>query len=317
MGDRRLFAGVALCLAVVFAGLISMSAWAAPEDSSADRGGYSAYNDAEKPVISFLLSDSENAEEFKREFGLSDRALEDVLAATRQENEALAKTYAESEKLLEGSRSLSATEKRRKIEDSSYDEEVRATVGETKSKVQDLLPKGKRAGLEAWVDEQWRQAVDGYNAEVVAASSEPTREASARGKTCKVFATQYYGYTRYEVALPHRSLKFNGGYKVLLTRTNSRGTRRDWAPVKEVGPWNTRDNYWQIPSKRTMWKNLRRCVPEAQAAYYSNYNRGKDEFGREVLNPAGVDLTPAVARRLGLRLYQNAWVQVYYPWVKR
>ena len=66
-----------------------------------------------------------------------------------------------------------------------------------------------------------------------------------------------------------------------------------------------------------MWKDLPRCKPEAQAAYYNNYNRGKDEFGREVLNPAGVDLTPAVARGMGLRKYQNAWVYVRFPWIRR
>jgi hypothetical protein len=66
-----------------------------------------------------------------------------------------------------------------------------------------------------------------------------------------------------------------------------------------------------------MWRNLPRCKPEAQAAYFREYNRGKDEFGREVLNPAGVDLTPRVARALGLKQYQNAWIYVRYPWVRR
>ena len=49
-----------------------------------------------------------------------------------------------------------------------------------------------------------------------------------------------------------------------------------------------------------MWSNLPRCKPETQAAYYNACNNGKDEFGREVLNRAGVDLTPTAARRLGL-----------------
>jgi len=127
----------------------------------------------------------------------------------------------------------------------------------------------------------------------------------------KVFATQYNGYTSNEVALPHRSLKFAGGYRVYV----SRGDFGAWAPVKEVGPWNTYDNWWAKPQYRTMWSNLRRGVPEAQAAYYSNYNGGRDERGRKVLNPAGVDLTPAAAARLGLRRYQNAWIWVYVPWV--
>jgi len=66
-----------------------------------------------------------------------------------------------------------------------------------------------------------------------------------------------------------------------------------------------------------MWKNLPRCVPEARAAYFNNYNNGKDEFGRKVLNPAGVDLTPTAARRLGLARYQNAYVSVRFPFVRR
>lgn len=66
-----------------------------------------------------------------------------------------------------------------------------------------------------------------------------------------------------------------------------------------------------------MWKDLRRGIPEAQAAYINNYNRGKDEFGREVLNPAGADLTPAAAAQLGLRKYQYAWVSVHMPWLQQ
>ncbi len=50
--------------------------------------------------------------------------------------------------------------------------------------------------------------------------------------------------------------------------------------------------------------------PDAEAAYFDNYNHGEDQFGREVLNPAGVDLRLRVARRLGLGKYRNAWVYV-------
>jgi hypothetical protein len=64
-----------------------------------------------------------------------------------------------------------------------------------------------------------------------------------------------------------------------------------------------------------MWKSLPREKPDAEAAYFNNYNRGKDELGREVLNPAGADLTPAAAQ-LGLRKYQNSWVSsVRIPWL--
>ena len=64
-----------------------------------------------------------------------------------------------------------------------------------------------------------------------------------------------------------------------------------------------------------MRTGLRRSIPEAQAAYFDNYNRGKDEFGREVLNLTGANLTPAAAQR-GLRKHQNAWVSVRTPWLQ-
>ena len=66
-----------------------------------------------------------------------------------------------------------------------------------------------------------------------------------------------------------------------------------------------------------MRQGFRRGIPEARAAYFDNYNRGKDQYGRKVLNPAGIDLTPQVASKLGLRRYQNAWVYVRFPWIGR
>ena len=57
-------------------------------------------------------------------------------------------------------------------------------------------------------------------------------------------------------------------------------------------------------------------MPEAQAAYFDNYNGGRDQFGRIVRNPAGVDLTPSVARKLGLSRYEKAWIYVRYPWTQ-
>jgi hypothetical protein len=37
----------------------------------------------------------------------------------------------------------------------------------------------------------------------------------------------------------------------------------------------------------------------------------------KVLNPVGVDFKPAVARGMGLRKYQNAWVYISFSWVRR
>jgi hypothetical protein len=96
---------------------------------------------------------------------------------------------------------------------------------------------------------------------------------SALGVSCRVFATQYIGYTDREIALPHRSLKERGGYDVRIGRGEHRRTK---AKIKEVGPWNRRDDYWQLGDRPDMWRTLPRCKPEAEAAYFDNYNRGED-----------------------------------------
>lgn len=274
---------------------------------------YSAYSDPQKPVLSYLLSDPLNASDFEREFGLGDEEMGKILAAVREENEDLAREYEESERIVVSKRGLSKDEAREKIETSDYDETVTEAVSRTKDVVEDTLPKDRRADLEAWVNEEWGQEVEEFQA---GESGAFQTQATSNGVTFRVFATQYIGYTNYEVALPHRKLKFDGGFRVRLNCRLARCTGPQWAPVKEVGPWNTYDNYWMPARYRSMWKNLRRGVPEARAAYFNNYNGGKDEFGREVLNPAGIDLTPAVARRLGLAKYQNTYVYVYFPWVR-
>ncbi|WP_433267873.1 hypothetical protein ACQPWR_07640 [Micromonospora vinacea] len=115
-------------------------------------------------------------------------------------------------------------------------------------------------------------------------------------------------------ALPSRrglSPLNTGDYTVRVCTTN--GSRCEYAPVWDVGPWNTRDDYWNPSSVRENWKNLPQGRPEAQAAYQSGYNGGRDQFGRTVLNPAGIDLADGTFWD-GLRLTTNAWVDVAYLW---
>ena len=292
-----------LLLAAVAAGIAIVSARSEAQDVLASTSGY---DDPDKPVLSYLLSEPDNVEEFREEFGLSDDGVEAVLARVRAENRTLAGVYAESERTLERSRGLSLARKKERISASGYSEKVRSAVGGTKESVEAILPQNRTNDLDAWVDEQWRDEVR----EAKASEEAPATRVTSRPRgPYRVFATQYIGYTNFEVAMPHRKLKFAGGFKTTLTLQG----RRVVAPIKEVGPWNTYDNWWEPASRRTMWKDLPRGKPEATAAFFDNYNRGKDEFGREVLNPAGVDLTPAVARRLGLAKYENAYINVSLP----
>jgi hypothetical protein len=279
---------------------------------------YSAYSDPKKPAIAVILSEQQNIDEFEEHFGLSEGQVDDILAATRRENRVLAREFGESERVLAANKDLPKNEVAKKIAASDYDEKVSAAVARTKRKIEAVVPGDQSAELEGWVDEQWDQEVQA--ASTVDSTEDSTEIYTAsgyypRGIRCNVFATQYTGHTRHEVALPHRRLKFGRQPRVSVRRVS--GGPKVWARTKEVGPWNTYDNYWARRKHRTMWKRVPRCKPEAQVAYYQNFNGGKDEFGREVLNPAGVDVTRSVARNMGLKRYQNAWVYVRFPWVNR
>ena len=65
--------------------------------------------------------------------------------------------------------------------------------------------------------------------------------------------------------------------------------------------------------RRQNWRDLPRGLPQAQAAKQNGHNGGKDQFGRTVLNPAGIDLADGMFwDALGLK--DNAWVTVDYLW---
>lgn len=169
--------------------------------------------------------------------------------------------------------------------------------------------------------------------------------------TFRVFATAYNPNTpgSVEVAVPDRCAKFAalGQTANLANAACSSGyrTSMDWRvkvaldgrsqtfPVKDVGPWNTNDNYWNPaspshPRPRRTYTDLLQGKPEAEAAFLSGYNRidncknldgtpsgraaGADEFGRCVLNPAGIDLSVEAARALGM--VGNQWVTVSFLW---
>jgi hypothetical protein len=153
----------------------------------------------------------------------------------------------------------------------------------------------------------------------------PRLVAAAAPKSFRVFATREglvgrttaNGHVIVErdhfVALPSRralSGRDDGDYSVQVCAANGRCA---WAPVWDVGPWNTRDDYWNPHPPREMWGDLPQGRPQSQAAYQDRYNNGRDQFDRDVRNPSGIDLADGTFWD-GLGLTDNAWVTVTYLW---
>ncbi|WP_327178921.1 hypothetical protein OG599_29050 [Streptomyces sp. NBC_01335] len=135
-----------------------------------------------------------------------------------------------------------------------------------------------------------------------------TREGLVGGTTANghvIVASDHF------VALPSRrglSPKGSTQYSVKVCGP----ARCETAPVWDVGPWNTKDDYWNLSSTRESFKDLPQGKPEAQAAYLEGYNGGLDGSGRKVLNPAGIDLADGTFYNIGLN--NNGYVTVEYLW---
>ena len=118
-------------------------------------------------------------------------------------------------------------------------------------------------------------------------------------------------------------------YRVVVTRANGQSLT---IPVKDVGPWNVDDNYWAgaqarpapgacsptcpsgcprpRPRSRTGYNTKANCT-ELDATTATDKTAGADQFGRCVLNPAGIDLSTAAAAQLGMA---NEFVTVTFLW---
>ncbi|GAA4850582.1 hypothetical protein GCM10023201_48900 [Actinomycetospora corticicola] len=117
------------------------------------------------------------------------------------------------------------------------------------------------------------------------------------------------------VALPSRRALDVDGKGDYTVRVCTAAGRCATVPVWDVGPWNTDDDYWNAAPPRQNWGDLAQGTPQAQAAYTDRYHGGADGFGRQVKNPAGIDLGDGVFHALGMQ--DNGWVTVDYLWTGR
>ena len=154
---------------------------------------------------------------------------------------------------------------------------------------------------------QLRAVLTGTAASVTRITAHP--DGTAEPEPTTRAALSYRLYATREGLVGHKTADGHGDYSVRVCANH----RCEWAPVWDVGPWNTTDDHWSVPGKRQRWRNLPQGMPEAQAAYRKGYNKGKDQYGRKVSNPAGIDLADGTFAD-GLRLKGNALVSVTYEW---
>jgi len=151
-----------------------------------------------------------------------------------------------------------------------------------------------------------QSATDAYTTRVYATREGLVGRTTANGHVIR--------YDDHFVALPSRrglSLRDDWEYSVRVCGP----VRCETAPVWDVGPWNIDDDYWNPSSTRENFWELPRGMPQAEAAYWDGHNDGLDGFGREVLNPAGIDLSDGTFHNIGLR--DNGWVTVTFLWTGR
>jgi len=269
-----------------------------------------------KPVLSVLMLTA--GEDYKgavsaivETLSLTPEEIKGLECVAVYERDALAALHQDSDTLLQRDTRDQQT-KRRMMNHSTYNSRLASVIEETDHRVRKLL--GNKYEPFRREIRQWWAA---KRARVIARDSAvaPTADIFSR----VVFATQYVGHTDYEVALPDKKVKLankgsTGGYpNPPYTADLYRSATDQWVDevlVLEVGPWNEDDNYWD--EDRRIFQDLPLGKPEAEAAYWDDYNAGKDQFGRTVANPAGVDLTPDLAADLGLSYLQNAEIRVYY-----
>lgn len=112
------------------------------------------------------------------------------------------------------------------------------------------------------------------------------------------------------VALPSWSSLSPKGSDKYSVRLTYKG-RSVVVPVWDVGPWNTRDDYWNVNRR---YRDLPVGLPMAAAAKLNGYNGGRDERGRRILLPNGIDIGDG-AFWDDLQMDKDDWVEVTFLWL--
>ena len=271
-----------------------------------------------RPLLSYFALTASLEGLLRRGAGLDAAQFEIVEQAAYRESASLDELLHESQAALAGAAPL--WWKRLLIARMGYNRRVEAILAASNAALRQSLDAGTYQRLVTWIEARWQ-------VERQLHASQPALAAGSNPRTYQVFATRYDSRGAYTVALPDKCVKFtNGGnricesdgyvvgvkYQVFITYQKSVGVL-----VSESGPWNVDDAYWakwNDPTPRRMFGDVGLGIPEAQAAFFNGYNGGKDQFGRKVTGPYGIDLARQVSVDIGLQPGKNDWVTVTFQW---
>jgi len=274
-----------------------------------------------KPVLAYFFLTSSLAEILQKEVGIPEPQFREIQDLARQEAAQLEALEAASLEIVADNR-LTLSQKRAQIASRGYNQQAAAIIVDSQQQLGALLDERTYDRLVAWIESRWLVERELHGSPQAAASPSGAR-------TYSIYATRYDAGGAYAVALPDKCVKFanigwhtcdeygyqiNQNYSVKLKYQNS-----VTAKVLESGPWNVDDAYWATtndPTPRRMFTDLPLGMPEAQAAYFDNYNGGLDQFGRVVTAPFGIDLAREVSIDIGLQPGENDWIEVTFLWTE-
>jgi LysM repeat protein len=278
-----------------------------------------------RPVLGYFALTPSLAGLLKDGARLSPDQFQIVQGAAEEEVAALQALESESRSVIHNP-SLTLEEKRLRIAGMGYNLRLQSILQASQEKLQSSLDVRSYQKLAGWIESRWVVERELHGQAGALAAAAP---AASGPRSFSIFATRYDSKGAYTVALPDKCLKFSNagnsicaddgyspgqGYSVIMSYKGSTG-----AVVGESGPWNVDDNFWSTsndPQPRRMFADLGLGMPEAQAAFFNGYNGGKDQFGRKVIAPFGIDLARQVSIDIGLEPGNNDWITVSFMWTE-
>lgn len=272
-----------------------------------------------KPLLSYFVLTPSLFEIMRLELGLSDEQVAILRQVALDEAQNL-RALEKSSLAIVRDNGLSLAEKRAQIDASGYNQQVLGILQNTPTRLQSALDADDYTHLIDWIEQRWlvERKLHGIDS---------VRQASGT-RTYSIYATRF-DTDSYIVALPDKCLKLaNGGYHTCDDSGYAVGQNYSvrlkyktttTARVGDSGPWNVDDNYWSHlgdPQPDRLFPDLPLGMPEAQAAYFDDYNNGKDQFGRTVTAPFGIDLNRQVSIDIGLDPGVNDWIDVEFLWTE-